>query len=40
MTSCKLFSHKWDYASGGVRSCKRCGSREHYNTIKSEWQTY
>jgi len=38
MTSCKLFSHKWEYASGGQRACKRCGAREHFNTIHSEWQ--
>ena len=40
MASCKLLSHKWDYAEGGARACKRCGSRERFNSIRSEWQTY
>ena len=39
MSCSKLFSHKWDYASGGSRACKRCGAREHFNTLNSEWQS-
>lgn len=38
MGSCKMFSHKWDYGDAGARACKRCGSREHFNAIRSEWQ--
>ena len=40
MASCRLLSHKWDYAEGGARACKRCGTRERFNSIRSEWQTY
>ena len=38
MSSCKMFSHKWDYAAGGTRACKRCGVCERFNTLSSEWQ--
>jgi len=38
MTTCKLLSHKWEYASGGQRACKRCGAHEHFDTLHSQWQ--
>jgi len=40
MSCSRLFSHKWDYAEGGARACKRCGTEERFNTLKSEWQGF
>lgn len=38
MASCKFRSHSWDYGSGGTRVCKRCTTRERFNTVQNVWQ--
>ena len=40
MASCKIVSHKWEYAAGGMRTCKRCESRERFNTMNGAWNSY
>ena len=40
MAACKILSHSWEYAAGGVRICRRCASREMFYVTQNSWRPY